>query len=228
MPEHIIIKNSVSELGIAPSDIIEYISPGEVTDVDYFKAVAAAELEKIKGLDVLSGYSVFPAYLEGKQLHTRHTAFNIGNDFSAILKSVEKIAIFACTVSGELNEVLEGSTQEDNFLENYILDIIGTVVIGKAAEKLHERIVSEYASFNVTNTLSPGNCGWPVEEQAKLLSLLPDGFLNIRLNDSGMMYPVKSLSGIIGIGERVRFKQTECRHCKSRNCPYRKEEYVGI
>ncbi|NPA37252.1 MAG: methionine synthase, partial [Chlorobi bacterium] len=101
-----------------------------------------------------------------------------------------------------------------------------TLAVSKAAEYIRDK-VSGLGNGKVTNTISPGNCGWPVEEQEKLLGLLPESFLGITLNSSGMMYPVKSLSGIIGTGEKVKFKQTECRYCRSRNCPYRKEEYSG-
>jgi cobalamin-dependent methionine synthase I len=160
-------------------------------------------------------------------LKTSNAVFDIGSDVSLMLKSVEKIAVFACTVSSELNEVLENEKNSADLLQSYLLDIIGTVIAGKIADVLHQNITQKFSNVNVTNTISPGNCGWPVEDQKKLFSLLPPGFLNISLNPSGMMYPVKSLTGMIGIGTKVKFKQTECRYCRSRNCPYRKEEYAG-
>ena len=227
MPEPVILHKKIHELGIEPSEIIGYMSPGEVTDIDFFTDLAASELEKLSDQTVLGGYMVLPATLENKLLKISNTVFDVGDDVSLMLKSVEKIAVFACTVSSELNEVLENENNNLDMLQNYLLDIIGTVVAGKIADVLHQNITKKFSNVSVTNTISPGNCGWPVEDQKKLFSLLPPGFLNISLNPSGMMHPVKSLTGMIGIGTKVKFKQTECRYCRSRNCPYRKEEYAG-
>ena len=227
MPEPVILHKKIHELGIEPSEIIGYMSPGEVTDIDFFTDLAASELVQLSDQTVLGGYMVLPATLENKLLKISNTVFDVGDDVSLMLKSVEKIAVFACTVSSELNEVLENEKNNVDMLQSYLLDIIGTVVAGKIAEVLHQNITKEFSNVSVTNTISPGNCGWPVEDQKKLFSLLPPGFLNISLNPSGMMHPVKSLTGMIGIGTKVKFKQTECRYCRSRNCPYRKEEYAG-
>jgi hypothetical protein len=227
MPEPVILQKKIYELGIEPSEIIGYMSPGEVTDIDFFTTLAASELKRLSDQTVIGGYMVHPASLEDKMLKTSNAVFDVGNDVSLMLKSVEKIAVFACTVSSELNEVLENEKNSADLLQSYLLDIIGTVIAGKIADVLHQNITQKFSNVNVTNTISPGNCGWPVEDQKKLFSLLPPGFLNISLNPSGMMYPVKSLTGMIGIGTKVKFKQTECRYCRSRNCPYRKEEYAG-
>ncbi len=217
----------VSQLGVTPYDIIGYISPGDIANKEYFTDIARTELEKIKDEYVLAGYVIAPAALEPPFLTIGNTTFSVGSDVSLMLRSVEKTIVFACTVSRELNEKLEQQSFNENYLDAYLMDIIGTVVIGKAVERIHEKIKKEFSSHKVTNTISPGNCGWPVEEQKKLIGLLPGGFLNITLNDSGMMHPVKSLTGIIGTGPDVKFMQTECRYCRSRNCTYRKEEYAG-
>ena len=112
--------------------------------------------------------------------------------------------------------------------DTYVIDIIGTVVVEKSIGKLLEIIQKEADSknFKTTNTVSPGNCGWPINDQEKLFRLLPENFLGITLNSSGMMTPVKSISGIVGIGKNVSLKHTECEFCASKNCMYRKVEYM--
>jgi len=223
-----IVKNKVKvhQLRITPSEVIKYMSPGEMTDKEYFTGFAATGLDKIKDENVYFGYTVIPASLDAPLLSIDNTIFNVGDDISLMLRSVERTVVFVCTVSPELNRSLTQYSFSGNYLEAYMMDIIGTVIIEKTLKKLHEEIKNHSGSEKITNTISPGNCGWSVEEQRKLLNLLPDGFLNVKLNDSGMMDPVKSLSGIIGIGSAVIHKQTECRYCKSRNCPYRKEEFI--
>ncbi len=224
-----IVKNKIKvhQLGITPSEVINYMSSRDMTNKEYFTLLAENELDKIKNEDVYFGYTVIPASLDAPLLKIGKTIFNVGYDISLMLKSVERTAVFVCTVSPELNRSLTQYSFSSNYMESYMMDIIGTVIIEKTLEKLHDEIKNDPGSGKITNTISPGNCGWSVEEQRKLLDLLPEGFLNIKLNDYGMMDPVKSLSGIIGIGSGVIHKQTECRYCKSRNCPYRKEEYIS-
>ena len=226
MPELIRSKSKVKELGITPEDVINYISAGDTPDREFFYGLAADGLEKIKNEDVLWGYMSMPAKLTGETLIIGDTGFNVGRDVSLMLRTVNEIALFACTVSPELDKNLNAADFGSDHIEAYLNDIIGTVILGKVTDKVHEKVKAAFSGKKITNTISPGNCGWPVEDQKILWKLLPERFLGIRLNDSGMMEPVKSLSGIIGIGENVKYMQTECRYCRSRNCPYRKEPSV--
>jgi hypothetical protein len=45
-----------------------------------------------------------------------------------------------------------------------------------------------------------------VAEQHKLFSLLPPGICGITLSDSALMHPIKSVSGITGIGKHCKQK----------------------
>jgi hypothetical protein len=73
----------------------------------------------------------------------------------------------------------------------------------------------------ITNRYSPGYCGWDVAEQHKLFRLVPGNFCGIRLTESALMDPIKSISGIIGIGENVKFNKYTCNLCDFKNCRYR-------
>jgi cobalamin-dependent methionine synthase I len=74
----------------------------------------------------------------------------------------------------------------------------------------------------ITNRYSPGYCDWPVKDQQKLFSFFPEKFCGIRLSESSLMYPIKSLSGMIGIGSLVSYQLYPCDSCKDENCQYRK------
>jgi len=56
----------------------------------------------------------------------------------------------------------------------------------------------------ITNRYSPGYCGWDVTEQHKLFQLMPENYCGIKLTPSALMDPVKSISGIIGIGKMLK------------------------
>jgi hypothetical protein len=51
---------------------------------------------------------------------------------------------------------------------------------------------------------------------------MPDNYCCIKLNDSALMNPEKSVSGFIGIGEHVRYNPYTCRLCDMKGCIYRK------
>ena len=75
-----------------------------------------------------------------------------------------------------------------------------------------------------TNRFSPGYCGWHVSEQQRLFSLFPTANpCGIRLTDSSLMIPIKSVSGIIGIGKNVRHLDYSCGLCNYSKC-YKKRK----
>jgi hypothetical protein len=60
-----------------------------------------------------------------------------------------------------------------------------------------------------------------VEEQKKLFSFLPKEFCGVSLTDSALMIPIKSISGIIGVGKNVEYKQYFCDTCGRKDCTYK-------
>ena len=73
--------------------------------------------------------------------------------------------------------------------------------------------------------MSPGSLpDWPIEEQKKLFALLGDvqGVLGVRLNESLLMLPRKSVSGLFFPTE-ISFYS--CQLCPRSNCEARKAAY---
>ena len=75
-------------------------------------------------------------------------------------------------------------------------------------------------NLQISDRYSPGYCEWSVAEQQKLFSLLPENFCGISLSDSSLMTPIKSVSGIIGIGKDLKQKGYQCNWCNDQNCIY--------
>jgi len=75
--------------------------------------------------------------------------------------------------------------------------------------------------MNITNRYSPGYCGWNITGQKILFSLLPEYFCGIELTDTCLMLPIKSVSGIIGIGRDVKFNAYTRNLCDMQYCLYR-------
>ncbi|MCK5824498.1 MAG: hypothetical protein KAG96_03735 [Ichthyobacteriaceae bacterium] len=219
------IKLKVSDLDISVADLKEYLSPTGEEIPQYFIDISNEEISKLNNFYVSAGYTILPATTEVDLLKISEEYFNVGKEIIDQLRKAEYVAVYAVTVGNELeNELLKYDFQTQ-MSEAYIVDIIGNVIVEKTALYIQNKVaVSEKKkSLKTTNSLSPGNCGWDIIEQFKLFNLLPDNFLGITLNNSGMMYPSKSLSGMIGIGKKARFLHSDCKTCSSKNCVYRKK-----
>jgi hypothetical protein len=106
---------------------------------------------------------------------------------------------------------------------SYLVDIAASTVVEEAADLLHTHItfVMHELGLNATNRYSPGYCNWSVAEQNKLFSFFPDEFCGVTLSDSNLMTPIKSISGIIGLGKDVEYKEYLCDHCGIKDCTHR-------
>ena len=109
-------------------------------------------------------------------------------------------------------------------LRGYIYDIVGSEIVEGATDLMQAELEKDVkaSGSKITNRYSPGYCGWDVAEQHKLFQLVPDNYCGIKLTESALMNPVKSVSGIIGIGTRVKFNPYTCQMCDQKDCIYRK------
>lgn len=215
---------SVKKLAISVDDIARYMSPNGSELPDLFIDIASVELKKIKDYKVNFGYEIYTSKIYTDTIRVENTELNVGKYTSKVLTNSEYLALFACTVGNELEEYFREKQYQNDMTEAYISDIIGTLIVEKTLGQLTDCVkdLAKTNSLKITNTQSPGNCGWDIKDQKKLFQLLPKKYLGISLNESGMMHPSKSISGVIGIGENVKFKHTNCKSCPSANCMYRK------
>jgi hypothetical protein len=118
-------------------------------------------------------------------------------------------------------------------LKGYIYDVIGSEIVEATADLMQADLERNMLTKGkkITNRYSPGYCGWNVAEQHNIFKLLPENFCDIKLTPSALMDPVKSVSGIIGIGENVKSNPYSCRMCDMEDCLYRrvreKKNHVG-
>lgn len=139
------------------------------------------------------------------------------------IKDADELALFICTAGPAIGEMSRRSMKEGDLLKGYIYDVIGSGVVENAADMMQEELKAEAAARGktITNRFSPGYCGWDVAEQHKLFGFFKENFCGITLTESALMNPVKSVSGIIGIGKDVTYAPYQCHMCDDKNCIYR-------
>jgi hypothetical protein len=155
------------------------------------------------------------------KLHLGPTVFSIHSIILNALSKSSEIAVFIGTCGNEVELYSKKMMDEGNLLEGYIADLVGSEIAEGIAAYIHKRIQQKKGEGHVSNRYSPGYCKWPVSDQHYLFELMKGNNCGVQLNASALMNPIKSVSGIIGIGEHVHSGNYTCSICKEEYCLYR-------
>ncbi|MCU0462341.1 MAG: methionine synthase [Bacteroidales bacterium] len=160
-----------------------------------------------------------------KTIEINNTIFNIGKIIYGQIKKSDSAALFICTAGGEIGNSSRRAMKQRDLLEGFIYDVIGSEAVETVADLMQNELEEALSGEGkrITNRFSPGYCGWDVKEQHKLFSLMPENFCDVELTDSALMKPIKSVSGIIGIGEKVKRMPYTCKLCDMKDCIYRRK-----
>jgi hypothetical protein len=156
-------------------------------------------------------------------IYAGDTFFSVRNIVSMQIKDSEMAALFACTIGSAMEAWRRELELDRDEVRALLVDAVASSAIENAVGLLHDHIQIKMAErqMNVTNRFSPGYCGWPVTDQQSLFSQFPKDFCGITLTESSLMVPIKSISGIIGIGALVTRKDYPCNRCDRSLCIYR-------
>jgi len=147
--------------------------------------------------------------------------FDAGRIICRQLRGAQRYAVFVATVGNGYFQWTDAVKRRDDMFQTYAMDCVGSQIVESVADYMETVLQAEIdpAGFKHTNRFSPGYCGWHVSEQPKLFSLFPEqNPCGIELTESCLMLPIKSVSGIIGIGPDVRYLQYSCGICDKKDC----------
>jgi len=136
------------------------------------------------------------------------------------LDDVGRVFPVVLTVGPQLEQAADSS----EMLARYYLDAIANLILTEARQHLI-RHLGERFGVEKLSWMSPGSLqDWPLEQQRPLFELLPgvEDRLGVRLTDSCLMLPRKSVSGIYFPSESSFFS---CRLCPRERCESRKARY---
>jgi len=219
---------SFSELQITPGEVEELMGFEPGASPEPFPEMIQQALNLAPAIcHIEGGYQLFGAVSidpENKTINIENQHFSPGKIVISQLKRASKAALFVATAGTGISDMARKKAAEGDELMAYVLDVTGSVTVEKAAGKIKEQISEEASRLNmaVTDSFSPGYCEWSVAEQQKLFSLLPPGTCGITLSGSSLMNPIKSVSGIIGIGTYCKQNGYQCNWCPDEQCIYGK------
>jgi hypothetical protein len=161
---------------------------------------------------------------ETKSITINNVKFQIKKIVFGQIKKSDSVALFLCTAGAEIGRRSREAMRDRDLLKGYIYDVVGSEIVEAAADLMQADLERNMLKIGkkITNRYSPGYCGWDVAEQHNLFELFLENFCNVKLTSSALMDPVKSVSGIIGIGENVNFNPYTCRRCDMKDCVYRR------
>ncbi len=170
-----------------------------------------------------AGFAIFdhPEFNKEKNsLILDNVSLNLGKMVASYLKGSSYIAVFVATCGERVELLSKQLMRESHVLEGYIVDLIGSELAEETADYVHRHIEIkvEHEGLSVTNRYSPGYCNWPVSDQHNLFSALKGDTCGIQLTPTSLMIPVKSVSGILGIGHHVKRVAYKCKLCSDDKC----------
>lgn len=152
--------------------------------------------------------------------------FEMGNIILRQLRGSEAFALFICTSGLEFETYQHRLKEQGDMVRVFIADALGSVIAEKCADQMEKALQEsiDKLGWKHTNRFSPGYCGWHVSQQQLLFPLFQGHTCGVKLTDSSLMIPIKSVSGIIGLGEKVRKLEYTCGLCDFKQCYKRKKK----
>jgi hypothetical protein len=208
----------LDRLGIPPGTVLAERTEG------IYAAAAAILAESAAPAGVLADISVaeFRAVYDGE-------GRNAGRSPVAdIVGRAEHLALFAVTLGEPVSRAVHDRLAEQDFALAYVLDAMASVAADDVADLAERRFAAMLREGGWATPdgavlrYSPGYCGWDVTGQRRLFAYLEPEQIGLRLGESFLMQPLKSVSGAIIAGARAihRFPLTYdfCESCETRTC----------
>ncbi len=152
----------------------------------------------------------------------------IDTPLKCIYSSAGNLAVFAVTLGEETDREISRLFNDKEFALGSMLDSAASEAAESAALKIESCYkdslikAGQWDSSLGLLRFSPGYCGWHLSSQGKLFETLRPQDIGIELNDSFLMKPLKSVSGVIVSGRKEIFRfddiYTFCAECKTHSC----------
>ena len=140
------------------------------------------------------------------------------------LDEIGRVFPYSVSIGSAMEEKREAC---DDLLAKFYLDTIANIALRQARKYLQNFLSSTYR-IDRLSFMSPGSLPeWPIQEQVPLFELLGgvEDAIGVRLTDSFLMVPMKSVSGIFFPTEVSFYSCQLCgrERCEGRKAPFSKE-----
>jgi len=142
-----------------------------------------------------------------------------------IVKKAEKLHLFAVTIGENVSDEIYKHFNQNEFPIGSFIDSGASLTADNIVGILESRVQGAFPNRSSTLAYSPGYCGWHVSGQKKLFQFLKPDKIGITLNDSCLMTPLKSVSGVLVSGPSdihiFDNNYSFCEECTTYSCKIR-------
>jgi len=134
------------------------------------------------------------------------------------LTGATEVAVAVCTVGSALDERTSELFEADDPVRAVALEGVGTAAVRAVTRMVGARLCDEADArgLSVGMRASPGQEGWPIQQQRLLFDLVPAEKIGVQLTPSYLMLPRKSVSFVLGLGPDMRADAVSCDFCSKR------------
>jgi hypothetical protein len=208
---------------------VEDVLEGQGISVDRARSGIVASAREILDVlpDLLDPAAVYDV-VSVKDFHHKTIELENGGAFEGplaarALAGAEKVALAVCTIGPAL-ETRMNQLFADDPVRAMALDGAGTAALRKISNIVIREVqeVAAHHSWGVGMRAQPGQEGWSIWQQRVIFERLSTEEIGVRLTDSCLMIPRKSVSFVIGMGPDMRPDAVACDFCSKRErCPWR-------
>ena len=179
-----------------------------------------------RALPLLNPKAVYKVSYIGERNQDRITLDNVDFRSKALsdnLQQVQRVFPYVATCGHEVDELVVDAA---DFLAQFWIDTLKVMALESALRFLEKHIKAKH-HIEQLSSMNPGSGEqdfWPIEQQKNLFALFGDvqALIHVRLTDSCLMIPNKSVSGLY-FATDAKFET--CQFCSRDNCPRRRAPY---
>jgi len=153
-------------------------------------------------------------------------SLNFSPSIMNLLKGASYLVLGVATIGSSLENKVSGLFSQGEYPQAIALDAVGTVSVRSLSNYMRSLVCREAKeqNFQVTEYFSPGSADWDISQQKNIFQMIPVDKIGVKLTETYMMIPQKSLSWIIGIGKNITITAKyvhSCQICQATNCQFR-------
>jgi len=154
-------------------------------------------------------------------------SLNFNHSIMNLLKGASYLVLGVATIGSSLENKVSELFSQGEYPQAVALDAVGTVSVRSLSNYMRSLVCQEAKEQNLQTTkyFSPGSGDWDISQQKNIFQIIPVDKIGVKLTESYMMVPQKSLSWVIGIGKKIIITSKgndSCKICLADNCQFRK------
>ncbi|MFO7665146.1 MAG: vitamin B12 dependent-methionine synthase activation domain-containing protein [Desulfobacterales bacterium] len=211
------IKLSFKDLEVTPEDVSRYAGGSNYKPDAKRKRLAADILERASTL-------VNPAFVY--TIRPLYTADPVFSFLPYENNGADKpfLASIICTIGSELESETSKLMTQGKALDALFLDAVGVALLEALSDEVHSYLKNEAAKNRLFAgcRFGPGYGNIPVDAQKILFESVNAYAIGVKLKESGIIFPLKSLSFWIMLTTKPPEASIyKCQECTLKNCAYR-------